>query len=107
MAKVRVKLPLGVTYPDPPRELECEGATIAEVVKAAIAAEPRLESRIYKDGKLFVGVFVNDRNMNALGGLDDGRLRRRRDPRPAADRRRLRRRRRPPPALADAPRTPR
>ena len=45
-------------------------ATIAEVVKAAIAAEPRLEPRIYKDGKLFVGVFVNDRNMRALGGFE-------------------------------------
>ncbi len=70
MAKVRVKLPLGVTYPEPQRELEVEGATVAEVVKAAIVAEPRLESRIYKDGKLFVGVFVNDRNMRALGGFE-------------------------------------
>ncbi len=70
MAKVHIRLPLGVTYPDPQRELEVEGATIADVVKAAIAAEPRLESRIYKDGKLFVGVFVNDRNMRALGGFE-------------------------------------
>ncbi len=70
MAKVRIRLPLGVTYPDPQRELEVEGATVAEVVKAAITAEPRLESRIYKNGKLFVGVFVNDRNMRALGGFE-------------------------------------
>jgi sulfur-carrier protein len=70
VAKVRIRLPLGVTYPDPQRELEVEGATVAEAVKAAIAAEPRLESRIYKDGKLFVGVFVNDRNMRALGGFE-------------------------------------
>lgn len=70
VAKVRIKLPLGVTYPDPQRELEVEGATIEEAVKAAVAAEPRLESRIYKDGKLFVGVFVNDRNMSALGGFE-------------------------------------
>jgi sulfur-carrier protein len=69
VARVRVKLPLGVTYPESPRDLECEGATVEEIVKAAIAAEPRLEARIYKDGKLYVGVFVNDRNMNALGGL--------------------------------------
>ena len=69
MATVRVKLPLGVTYPESPRDLECEGATVEEIVKAAIAAEPRLESRIYKDGKLYVGVFVNDRNVHALGGL--------------------------------------
>ena len=70
MAKVRVKLPLGVTYPDPQKELEVEGDTVLEVVKAAIAAEPRLEPRIYKDGNLFVGIFVNDRNMRSLGGLE-------------------------------------
>jgi len=70
VAKVRVKLPLGVTYPDPQKELEVEGDTILEVVKAAIAAEPRLEPRIYKDGRLFVGVFINDRNMRSLGGLE-------------------------------------
>ena len=70
MAKVRVKLPLGVTYPDPQKEVECEGATVEQVITAAIAAEPRLEPRIYKDGRLYVGVFVNDRNMRALGGLE-------------------------------------
>ena len=70
MAKVRVKLPLGVTYPDPQKELEVDGDTVLEVVKAAIAAEPRLEPRIYKDGVLFVGIFVNDRNMRSLGGLE-------------------------------------
>ena len=70
MAKVRIKLPLGVTYPDPQRELEVEGATVEEAIKAAIVAEPRLESRIYKDGKLYVGVFVNDRNMRAVGGFE-------------------------------------
>jgi molybdopterin converting factor small subunit len=70
MAKVRVRLPLGVTYPEPQKDLECEGATVEDVVKAAIAAEPRLEPRIYKDGKLYVGVFVNDRNMRNLGGFE-------------------------------------
>lgn len=70
VARVRVKLPLGVTFPEPSRELVCEGATVKEVVTAAIAAEPRLGARIYKDGKLYVGVFVNDRNMRALGGFE-------------------------------------
>jgi molybdopterin converting factor small subunit len=69
VAKVRVKLPLGVTYPDPQKELECEGGTVEEALTAAVAAEPRLEPRIYKDGKLYVGVFVNDRNIAHLGGL--------------------------------------
>jgi molybdopterin synthase sulfur carrier subunit len=67
---VLVKLPLGVTYPDSQKELEVEGATVGEIVKAAVAAEPRLESRIYRNGKLFVGIFVNDRNMRALGGFE-------------------------------------
>jgi molybdopterin converting factor small subunit len=67
---VRVKLPLGVTYPEAQKELECEGATVGEAIRAAIVAEPRLEPRIFKDGELYVGVFVNDRNMRALGGLE-------------------------------------
>ena len=69
MAKVRVKLPLGVTYPEPQKELECEAGTVEEALTAAIAAEPRLEPRVYKDGRLYVGVFVNDRNVANLGGL--------------------------------------
>ena len=40
------------------------------IIAAAIAVEPRLEPRVYKNGKLFVGIFVNDRNMRALGGLE-------------------------------------
>ena len=40
MAKVRVKLPLGVTYSRPAEaSSRCEGATIEQVIKAAIAAE--------------------------------------------------------------------
>ena len=69
MAKVRVKLPLGVTHPDPQKELECEGATVEAALQAAIDAEPRLQTRLYRDGKLCVGVFVNNRNIAALGGL--------------------------------------
>lgn len=69
MATVRVKLPLGVTYPEPQRDLECEGGTVQEALAAAIVAEPRLEPRIYRDGKLCVGVFVNNRNIVNLGGL--------------------------------------
>jgi molybdopterin converting factor small subunit len=69
VAKVRVKLPLGVTHPEPQRELECEGATVEAALQAAIDAEPRLQTRLYRDGKLCVGVFVNNRNIAALGGL--------------------------------------
>lgn len=61
MAKVCVKLPVGVTYPEPQQELECEGETVGEALSAAIGAEPRLEPRVYRDGRLYVGVFINNR----------------------------------------------
>ena len=35
-----------------------------------LAAEPRLAPRIFADGKLIVGVFVNDRDARTLGGPD-------------------------------------
>jgi len=69
VAKVCLKLPMGVTYPEPQKELELEAGTVEEAITAAIAAEPRLEPRVYKDGRLYVGVFVNDRNVANLGGL--------------------------------------
>jgi len=70
MAQVRVVLPFGVTYPEPQHELACEGATVAEALAAVLAAEPRLASRVSADGKLIVGVFVNDRDARTLGGYE-------------------------------------
>jgi molybdate transport system regulatory protein len=69
VAKVRVKLPLGVTHPEPRRDVACEGGTVEAALQAAIDAEPRLGTRLYRDGRLCVGVFVNDRNIASLGGL--------------------------------------
>ena len=37
----------------------------------AIAVEPRMRPRIFRaDGRMFAGVFLNGRNINAFDGLD-------------------------------------
>ena len=71
MAKAHVKLPVGMTTAGDGRQVECEAATVAEALELAIAAEPRLRPRIFReDGRMWAGVFLNARNINALGGLD-------------------------------------
>ena len=77
MAKAYVKLPVGMTTAGGERQIECEATTVAEALDLAIAAEPRLKQRIFReDGRMWAGVFLNGRNVNALGGLsavlDDG-----------------------------------
>lgn len=53
------------------KELACHGATVREVIDEVIAAEPRMRARIFReDGRMFAGVFLNGRNINALGGMD-------------------------------------
>jgi molybdopterin converting factor small subunit len=68
MAQVRVVLPFGVAYPEPQHELACEATSVDAALAAVLAAEPRLAPRIFADGKLIVGVFVNDRDARTLGG---------------------------------------
>jgi sulfur-carrier protein len=71
VAEVTMKLPIGLTYPDPQKELECEGATVAEALADVIAKEPRLKERMYNDdGKMIVGVFVNQQNVRMLQGME-------------------------------------
>ncbi len=42
-----------------------------QVIDQAIAVEPRMRLRIFReDGRMFAGVFLNGRNINALGGMD-------------------------------------
>jgi molybdopterin converting factor small subunit len=66
-----VRLPVGMTTPAGDKEVECHGATVREVIDEAIAVEPRMRARIFRDdGRMFAGVFLNGRNINALGGLD-------------------------------------
>jgi molybdopterin converting factor small subunit len=71
VAKAYVKLPVGMTTAAGERHIECEATTVAEALDLAIAAEPRLKPRIFReDGRMWAGVFLNARNINALGGLD-------------------------------------
>ena len=71
MARAYVKLPVGMTTAGGEREIECAATTVAEALGLAIAAEPRLKPRIFReDGRMWAGVFLNARNVNALEGLE-------------------------------------
>ena len=66
-----VKLPVGMTTADGRKEVACDGATVREVIEQAIAAEPRMRPRIFReDGRMYAGVFLNGRNINAFQGMD-------------------------------------
>ena len=71
MATAYVKLPAGMTTAGGRREVECDGATVREVIDQAVAAEPRMRLRIFReDGRMYAGVFLNGRNISALQGMD-------------------------------------
>ena len=66
-----VKLPVGMTTADGLRQVECHGDTVREVIDQAIAAEPRMRPRIFReDGRMYAGVFINGRNIAAFDGMD-------------------------------------
>jgi sulfur-carrier protein len=66
-----VKLPVGMTTADGRKEVACDGATVREVIDQAITAEPRMRPRIFReDGRMYAGVFLNGRNINAFQGMD-------------------------------------
>jgi molybdopterin converting factor small subunit len=71
MAKAFIKLPVGMVTASGAREVECEAATVDEALQRAIVLEPRLKPRIFReDGRMWAGVFLNARNINALDGVD-------------------------------------
>ena len=71
MATVAVKLPVGMLTADGRREIECEATTVLEALDRAILAEPRLRPRVYReDGRIWPGVFLNNRNVKALDGFE-------------------------------------
>ena len=71
MARVFVKLPVGMTTADGRNEVECDAATVGEAIEKAIAVEPRMRLRIFRDdGRMWAGVFLNGRNINARDGVD-------------------------------------
>ena len=49
-----------MALPDIPAVIECEGATVAEVLADCAAKEPRLKGRLFRqDGTPWVGVSLN------------------------------------------------
>jgi molybdopterin converting factor small subunit len=66
-----VRLPVGMTTADGRKEVACDGATVREVIDQAIAMEPRMRARIFReDGRRYAGIFLNGRNISALQGME-------------------------------------
>jgi len=71
MARVSVKLPLGLVGAAGPRELECHGDTIGDALRCCVTTAPQLRSRVLRDdGGVWVGIFINGRDMRERKGLD-------------------------------------
>ncbi len=71
MARAFLRLPVGIAGPGGVTRLDCTGATVREALADCIAKEPRLQGRIFReDGSLWVGVFLNGRNVRQGAGLD-------------------------------------
>jgi sulfur-carrier protein len=70
VATAVMKLPPGISGKDGPRTLECQGRDVAEALADCVAREPRFKERIFReDGTIWVGVFLNGRNVRQMGGL--------------------------------------
>lgn len=70
MAKALIRLPVGIAGTEGSARMECGGATVIEALLDCVAREPRLKQRIFReDGSVWVGVFVNGRNVRQGGGL--------------------------------------
>jgi molybdopterin synthase sulfur carrier subunit len=71
VARAVIRLPVGIAGAGGPVRMECEGATVREALADCVAREPRLESRIFRDdGTVWVGVFVNGRNIRQGAGME-------------------------------------
>jgi len=71
VARIFLKLPVGIAGPNGRSRLECEGTTVAEALSDCLETEPRLRSRIFRDdGSLWAGVFLNGKNIRQKDGLD-------------------------------------
>jgi MoaD family protein len=70
MARALIKLPPGISGRNGPRIMECEGRDVAEALADCVARDPRFKERIFRDdGSVWVGVFVNGRNVRQADGL--------------------------------------
>jgi hypothetical protein len=76
MAKVIIRLPVGVVLPGMPPLMECEGATVAEALADCVAQEPRINNRIFRrDGSPWAGVTLNGTNVTTeleQAAVEDG-----------------------------------
>lgn len=71
MTTARVKLPVGLAAPGEPATLECEGDTVGQALADCIAKEPRLKTRVFREGgEMWAGVFLNGRNVRQFQGLE-------------------------------------
>jgi MoaD family protein len=71
MARIFVRLPVGMVGPEGPSRMECEGRTVADALADCVSRETRLKTRIFReDGNVWVGVFVNGRNVRQREGLE-------------------------------------
>ena len=71
MARASIRLPVGLAGSAGTTRMDCEGATVAEALADCVAREPRLRDRVYRDdGSVWVGVFLNGKNVRQVGGLD-------------------------------------
>lgn len=71
MASVFVRLPVGLVGPGEPARERCEGRTVIDALRDCATRRPGLRSRIFReDGSVWVGVFVNGRNVRRGEGLE-------------------------------------
>ena len=71
MASVSVRLPVGAKTRDGATEIRVEAGTVGEALEAAIAREPSIRTRVFReDGRMYAGIFLSGRNIKSLGGLD-------------------------------------
>ena len=70
MATVLIKLSAALAYPSGQTDMECQGATVGEVIEDCCAARAALAGRVLgDDGRQLVGIFLNGRSVRQLGGL--------------------------------------
>jgi len=67
---VVVRVSAALLYPARQADIECLGATVAEVINDCCAGRPGLAGRVLgDDGTQLVGIFLNGRSIRQLDGL--------------------------------------
>lgn len=74
MSKATIRIPAPLrSFTAGADEVQVEGATVGEVIRELVARNHELETHLLDgDGQIrnFINVFVDDRNITALEGLD-------------------------------------